>query len=80
MSFRKASSGVQINLRRIFPPVATPFNEDETIAWDKLEKNMGRLNGTNISGYLVQGSNGEYCYLSKEERIEMVKKVVLLIV
>jgi 4-hydroxy-2-oxoglutarate aldolase len=28
-----------------------------------------------LRGYLVQGSNGEYCYLSYEERIEMIKKV-----
>ncbi len=64
-----------INLRGIFPPVTTPFNNDETIAWDKLEENMAKLNKTNVAGYLVQGSNGEYCFLTKEERIDIVKKV-----
>ena len=29
-----------------------------------------------IIGYVVQGSNGEYAYLTPEERVELVKKVV----
>ena len=28
------------------------------------------------TGYLVQGSNGEYAYLTDEERIDQVKQVV----
>ena len=28
-----------------------------------------------LRGYLVQGSNGEYCYLTPNERIEMIEKV-----
>lgn len=31
---------------------------------------------TCIIGYVVQGSNGEYAYLTPEERVELVKKVV----
>ena len=27
------------------------------------------------TGYVVQGSNGEYAYLSSEERVEMVRRV-----
>lgn len=27
-------------------------------------------------GYVVQGSNGEYAYLTPEERVELMKKVV----
>ena len=27
------------------------------------------------SGYVVHGSNGEYVFLTKEERVEMIRKV-----
>ncbi len=30
---------------------------------------------TYISGYVVQGSNGEYTMLDTEERVEMVRRV-----
>ena len=72
------STKASINLRGIYPPITTPFNEDETIAWDKLEANMAKWNKTGLAGYLVQGSNGEYCYLTQEERVEMIQKVGFL--
>ena len=53
----------------------TDFNKDETIAWNKLEENLSKMNAMKLRGYLVQGSNGEYCYLSAEERVEMIKRV-----
>lgn len=28
-----------------------------------------------ISGYVVQGSNGEFAYMDPEERVELVQKV-----
>ena len=34
--------------------------------WNQIEE---------IKGYLVQGSNGEFCYLNEKERIEMIEKV-----
>lgn len=64
-----------MDLSGIFPPVTTPFNEDETIAYDRLEENMKRWNSVPLKGYLVQGSNGEYKFLSDEERVEMVRRV-----
>lgn len=70
---RQASSS--INLSGIYPPICTPFNTDESVAWDKLEENINRWNKEDLKGYLVQGSNGEYCYLDQEERVEMIKVV-----
>ena len=29
-----------LDLSGVYPPVVTPFNTDETIAWDKLKDNM----------------------------------------
>ena len=68
-----ASKG--LDLTGIYPPVTTPFNKDESLAWDRLGENIAKYDQVPLRGYLVQGSNGEYCYMSKEERVEMVKQV-----
>lgn len=74
-SVRMMSSPPTLDLSGVYPPICTPFNQDESIAWDKLEKNMKKWNQENLAGYLVEGSNGEYCYLSKEERVDLVRAV-----
>ena len=63
----------------IYVPIITPFNEDESIAWDKLESNIKKMNNSRVKGYVVQGSTGEFCYLSSEEKIQTVKKVVIFL-
>ncbi|XP_060064537.1 4-hydroxy-2-oxoglutarate aldolase, mitochondrial-like [Ylistrum balloti] len=70
-----ASTGRVLDVSGIYPPIATPFNEDEKIAYDRLKENLQRWNKIPFRGYVVQGSNGEYAYLTKEERIEMVDQV-----
>ncbi|XP_063431540.1 4-hydroxy-2-oxoglutarate aldolase, mitochondrial-like [Mytilus trossulus] len=72
-SFRCAST---LDISGVYPPIATPFNADESIAYDKLERNLQQWNTIPFKGYVVQGSNGEYAYLTPEERVEMMKKVV----
>jgi len=67
--------GRKLDLTGVFPPIATPFDKDENIAWDKLEHNMNKWNSVDLRGYLVQGSNGEICYLTQEERVEMIRVV-----
>ena len=63
-------------LRGVFSPITTPFHEDESIAWPNLKANLNRWNEVKgLRGYLVQGSNGEYCYLNSEERVAMIDKV-----
>ena len=79
MRFSTSSSLRTLDFSGVYPPITTPFNKDETIAWDKLETNLSKMNNIPLRGYLVQGSNGEYCYLSAEERVEMIKKVHFLI-
>ncbi|KAH9524693.1 hypothetical protein Btru_027536 [Bulinus truncatus] len=73
-SFSSTSSLSQLDISGIFPPIPTPFNKDETIAFDKLEINMEKWNKIPFKGYVVQGSNGECCFLNWEERIQMVKE------
>ena len=65
----------QLDISGIFPPIPTPFRCDEEIDYVALESNLKKWNSTGVRGYLVQGSNGEYCFLSMEERVQMVKKV-----
>lgn len=69
------SSKGKLDLSGIFPPMPTPFNPDESIAYDKLEKNVALWDKVPFRGLVVQGSNGEYVYLSTEERVELVKRV-----
>jgi len=74
-SSTRMASNRALDLTGVYPPICTPFNSDESIAWDKLKQNMAKWNKEDLTGYLVEGSNGEYCYLSKEERIRLVGEV-----
>ncbi|MBX3006638.1 MAG: dihydrodipicolinate synthase family protein [Melioribacteraceae bacterium] len=60
-------------LKGIFPPITTPFINDE-LAVDKLAFNIHMWNKTELSGYVVMGSNGESVFLTKEEKLELVAK------
>lgn len=64
-----------LRLSGIYPPIPTPF-ENEKIAFDKLELNIEKWCKTGISGIVVLGSNGEYVFLSEEEKRMTVKTVV----
>jgi 4-hydroxy-2-oxoglutarate aldolase len=61
-------------LKGIMPPIATPFINDE-IAFDKLAENISRWNKTELSGYVVMGSNGESVFLTREEKLNLVEAV-----
>ncbi len=52
-----------ITLDGIFTPLAVPFNEQDEIDPQKMTFNIDKLNRTDLSGYVVLGSNGEYVYL-----------------
>ncbi len=53
----------------IFPPVPTPFDERGEIAPEKLVANLGQLAQTELSGFIIMGSNGEYVYLDEAEKL-----------
>lgn len=46
---RHASSST-LDLSGILPPIATPFNDDESIAFDKLEENVKKWNAISFKG------------------------------
>ena len=65
----------KLDLHGIFPPIATPFI-DGKVAHDKLAANIAKWNLTGLKGFVVLGSNGEYVYLSDEEKRTVVDTVV----
>jgi 4-hydroxy-2-oxoglutarate aldolase len=67
----------QINLHGIFPPIPTPFIKDD-VAYDALAANIDKWSKTGLKGLVAMGSNGEYVYLSAEEKRTFVAKVVEL--
>ena len=61
-------------LKGIFPPITTPFIDDE-VAYDRLSENIGKWNKTGINGYVALGSNGESVYLTREEKLKVIETV-----
>ncbi|XP_072319813.1 4-hydroxy-2-oxoglutarate aldolase, mitochondrial isoform X2 [Eucyclogobius newberryi] len=65
------------DLSGIYPPIATPFTAGEDVDYGRLEENLQKYAQIPFKGLVVQGSNGEYPYLSDEERVEVVRVVRL---
>jgi 4-hydroxy-2-oxoglutarate aldolase len=65
----------KLDLHGIFPPIATPFINGK-VAYDKLAANIAKWNRTGLKGFVVLGSNGEYVYLSDEEKRTVVDTAV----
>jgi 4-hydroxy-2-oxoglutarate aldolase len=64
-----------IDLSGIFPPISTPFINGK-VAYNKLESNIEKWSKTGLKGFVVLGSNGEYVYLSEQEKRDVVETVV----
>jgi len=64
-----------IDLSGIFPPIPTPFINGK-VAYNKLESNIEKWSKTGLKGFVVLGSNGEYVYLSEQEKRDVVESVV----
>ncbi len=56
----------------IFAPVPTPF-VDDALALDKFAANVAKWGETPLSGLVIGGSNGEFCLLEREEKVELVR-------
>jgi len=64
-----------VSLRGIFPPITTPFVGGK-VAYDHLSKNVEKWAQTGIAGFAVLGSNGEYVFLSEDEKKRVLETVV----
>lgn len=62
-------------LSGVFPPMVTPFKDDE-VRYDAIIENVEKMNKTGLRGYFVLGTNGEYKSLTVEERNRVLKTVV----
>jgi 4-hydroxy-2-oxoglutarate aldolase len=65
----------KIDFQGIFPPITTPFINGK-VAHRKIEDNLTKWIKTGLKGFVVLGSNGEYVYLSAEEKRKVVETVV----
>ncbi|MDK2823208.1 MAG: 4-hydroxy-2-oxoglutarate aldolase [Clostridia bacterium] len=65
-----------MEINGVYPPITTPFDEQENINFSALEKNIAKWNETGLAGYVVFGSNGEYAFLSEQEKLDIVKACV----
>lgn len=54
-------------LEGVFIPVPTPFRGEE-VAPERLQANLERWNQTDLAGYVVLGSTGEFPLLTEDER------------
>lgn len=60
----------------IYTPIVTPFTINEEIDYEKMKYNLDKWGSTKLDGIVVLGSNGEFVYLSTEEKLELVKFVI----
>ncbi|XP_068177945.1 4-hydroxy-2-oxoglutarate aldolase, mitochondrial [Antennarius striatus] len=72
---RSYTAGSRMDISGIYPPIATPFTHTEDVDYQKLEENLHKYAKLPFKGLVVQGSNGEYPFLTEEERVEVVKTV-----
>jgi 4-hydroxy-2-oxoglutarate aldolase len=63
-----------MNLPGIYPPIITPFRNDE-VDYAGLARNVGRWMGTGLRGLLALGSNGEAAFLDEDEAERIVATV-----
>jgi 4-hydroxy-2-oxoglutarate aldolase len=61
-------------IKGIFAPIPTPFKNDE-IDYEALEHNLVKWGKSSLTGVVVLGSNGEFAYLSHDEKVELMKFV-----
>jgi 4-hydroxy-2-oxoglutarate aldolase len=66
------STNNKMSLAGIYPTLPTPFFINGDIDLGRLRRNLLR-NSAYCSGYVLQGSNGEYVFLDHEERVSLVR-------
>jgi 4-hydroxy-2-oxoglutarate aldolase len=62
-----------VTLAGVFPPLVTPFRPDGAVDLAAFEANLEVLRDTELSGFLVLGSNGEAAGLEEAEKLDLVR-------
>ncbi|XP_066514241.1 4-hydroxy-2-oxoglutarate aldolase, mitochondrial-like [Hoplias malabaricus] len=65
----------RLDISGIYPPIATPFTQEGDIDYKSLDENIWKYASIPFRGLVVQGSNGEFPYMTAEERVEVVRRV-----
>lgn len=58
----------------IYPPVVTPFDENGEVSYDRFEENLEKWSRTGLAGFVIFGSNGEYVFLTAEEKLKLIER------
>ncbi|MBE0571956.1 MAG: dihydrodipicolinate synthase family protein [Ignavibacteriaceae bacterium] len=61
------------NLIGIYPPLTTPFVDDE-VSINNLIANILKYEMKMLSGYVLFGSNGESVFLTRDEKLTLIRK------
>lgn len=62
-----------LRLDGIYPPIPTPFDAQGHFAPGALAENLAHWNRFALRGYVVLGTNGEYVFLTEEEKRQVLK-------
>lgn len=68
-------AAMSLNLSGIVAALPTPFDQSGEIAHEKLVENLRQWNQTDLIGYLMLGSTGEFPHLEKEEKLALIDTV-----
>ncbi len=75
MKGRNGMETMDEKLRGIIIPAVTPFEEDGSISYEKLGRNIEKWNKTGISGVMALGTNGEFKALDDDESFSVLRFV-----
>ncbi|WP_049922733.1 4-hydroxy-tetrahydrodipicolinate synthase [Halopiger djelfimassiliensis] len=65
-----------IDLSGVFPAMCTPFDEDERIDFETLQRDAKRLEAAGVDGLVPVGSTGESATLTHDEHVRVVEAVI----
>jgi len=66
----------KLQITGVYPPITTAFKENGEVDFTAFDKNIAKWNETGLAGFVVFGSNGEYVYLTEQEKLALVKACV----
>jgi 4-hydroxy-2-oxoglutarate aldolase len=62
-----------VMFKGVFTPIVTPFDEREQIDYGRMKHNLEKWGKTDLAGIVVLGTNGEFAYLTKDEKLELTE-------
>lgn len=66
---------MSLNLSGIIAALPTPFGYDGEVDHEKLRSNIDNWNRTDLLGYLILGSTGEFPHLTTDEKLSVIETV-----